>query len=166
MNLSASVLTLGYERPGTCAGKSAGVRPHPFRGGRLGRRLLLLFAIPWTAAACGHRVPMPTRPEWGSLPAGSPLRSHTLSERDAWLRHYVMFAEYPEAIGAFGEESPLAPGDRLLHALQEGVVLHEAGEYGRSNEVLEWAEIEAEMRYTRSLSREVAAILVSDRVLA
>jgi hypothetical protein len=103
--------------------------------------------------ACGPRVPMPIRPSLESLPAGSPLRSHTLSEKDAWLRHYVMFGEYLPAMDAFGDASPLAPRDRLLRALQQGVVLHEAGEYAASNAVLEWAEVEADLRYTRSLTR-------------
>lgn len=109
---------------------------------------------------------MPTRPSWESLPSGSPLRSRTLSEKDAWLRHYLMFGELDPALGAFGEDSPLAPRDRLLRALQQGLVLHEAGEYAASNAVLEWAEVEADLRYTRSLSREAASLLVSDRVLA
>ena len=77
-----------------------------------------------------------------------------------------MFDRQSEALAAFGAGSPLAPRDDLLRALQQAVVLHEAGEYARSNEVLEWAEVEAEARYTRSLSREIASILVNDRVLA
>jgi hypothetical protein len=77
-----------------------------------------------------------------------------------------MFGELPQAMEAFGEKSPLAPRDRLLSALQEAVILHEAGEFVASNRLLEWAEVEADDRYTRSLSRELGSILVNDRVLA
>jgi uncharacterized protein len=166
VKLPSSVLNLGYERPVAFAGNGAGGRAHRFAraGGAPGAAVLLAALL--LVSGCGPRVPMPTRPAWESLAVGSPLRSHTLSDKDAWLRHYVMFGEHPQAIGAFAEDSPLAPRDRLLRALQEGVALHEAGDYARSNTVLEWAEVEAELRYTRSLSREVASMLVSDRVLA
>lgn len=190
MNVTAPMLNLRYEHPVFRASDGAGGRvrrisprrregakgpgtmPRALRPGRRPARYSPIAVAPLATAlvillaACGPRVPMPTRPAWESLPPGSPLRSHTLSDKDAWLRHYVMFGEMPEALGAFGEESPLDPRDDLLSALQEGLVLHEAGQYARSNDVLEWAEVEAELRYTRSVSREVASILVSDRVLA
>lgn len=117
-------------------------------------------------SGCGPRNPFPTRPAWESLPQGSPLRSRTLQESDAWLRHFVMFGRHAEAREALERGTALAPGDRLLLALQRGVALHEAGEYALSNAALEWAEIEADRRFTRSMSRELASILVSDRVLA
>lgn len=124
--------------------------------------LVVLAAL----AGCGARNPLPTRPPWNTLPAGSPLRSHTLPESDAWLRHFVMFDRHAEAAAALERGTALAPGDRLLLALQRGVALHEAGEYSLSNDALEWAEVEADRRFTRSLSRELGSILVSDRVLA
>lgn len=131
---------------------------------RVGPLLLLLMVL--GLSACGPRIPLPTRPAWEALPAGSPLRSQTLSEADAWLRHYLMFGEHTEMAAAFADRSPLAPGDGLLRGLQAGIALQEMGEYERSNELLAVAEVEADLRYTRSLRRELASILVNDRVLA
>lgn len=125
-----------------------------------------VMAVALLMAGCGARNPLPTMPAWESLPAGSPLRSHTLRPEDAWLRHYLMFGEREKAVAAFERGSPLAPSDRLLRALQQAVMFHEMGEYARSNELLAWAEVEAELRYTRSLTREAASLLINDRVLA
>lgn len=77
-----------------------------------------------------------------------------------------MFGEYAEIREALDERSPFAPRDGLLHGLQAGLALHEAGEYELSNQLLGLAEVEADLRYTRSLRRELASILVNDRVLA
>jgi hypothetical protein len=115
---------------------------------------------------CAGRGGIPARPAPELLPAGSPLRSQSLADGDAWLRHHLRYAEYPQALQAVGAGSPLAPSDRLLRALQEGIVLHQAGEHARSNAVLEWAEVEADRRYTRSLARAAGALVLNDGVLA
>ncbi|HET7321836.1 MAG TPA: hypothetical protein VFI96_05015 [Longimicrobiaceae bacterium] len=124
--------------------------------------LVLLLAT----GACAPSRPLPPFPSPETLPASSPLRSRWLSPQDAWLRHYLMFGHTDEAVAAFSGHSGIAPSDKLLRALQHGLVLHEAGEYAKSNKAFEWAEMEAERRYTLSLSRQAASLVVNDRVLA
>lgn len=114
---------------------------------------------------CALRGGAPARPSPETLPPGSPLRSLTLDDADAWVRHHLMFGEYTLALDLL-DGSRFAPRDRLVRALQEGVVLHRAGEYGRSNAALEWAETEADRRYTRSASRGAASLGLGDRSLA
>jgi hypothetical protein len=53
----------------------------------------------------------------------------------------------------------------VLYLLERGLLLHYAGEYARSNEVFERAEILSEDLYTKSISREAAALITSDLVL-
>ncbi len=54
---------------------------------------------------------------------------------------------------------------RLLYLMERGVVLHYAGRYEESNQSFEEAEILAEDLYTKSISREVGALLTSDNIL-
>ena len=53
----------------------------------------------------------------------------------------------------------------VLYLLEWGLLLHYAGEYAKSNEVFERAEILSEDLYTKSISREAVALLTSDLVL-
>jgi hypothetical protein len=53
----------------------------------------------------------------------------------------------------------------VLYLLEWGLLLHYAGEYAKSNEVFERAEILSEDLYTKSISREAAALVTSDLVL-
>jgi hypothetical protein len=55
--------------------------------------------------------------------------------------------------------------DDVLYLLERGLLLHYAGQYNRSNEVFERAEILSEDLYTRSISREAAAFLTSNLAL-
>ncbi|HEX5521595.1 MAG TPA: hypothetical protein VFX29_07840, partial [Longimicrobiaceae bacterium] len=123
------------------------------------------FVLAAALGACASGLKLPPRPAPHTLPAGSPLASRTLGDGDAWLRHYLMVGEYDAALELI-ERSKALPGDKLLRRLQAGVVLHEAGRYEESNAAFEWAEREADLRYTRSVSRAAASILVNDRVLA
>lgn len=116
-------------------------------------------------ASCAPGLSTPPRPTPSSLPAGSPLASRTLSDGDAWLRHYLMTGEYDAALQLIARSKAL-PGDKLLRQLQAGVVLHQAGRFEESNRAFEWAEQEADRRYTKSVARAAGSILVNDRVLA
>lgn len=53
----------------------------------------------------------------------------------------------------------------VLYLLEWGLLLHYAGEYAKSNEVFERAEILSEDLYTKSISREAAALITNDLVL-
>jgi hypothetical protein len=122
-------------------------------------------AVLTLAAGCSAATAYPPRPSPEFLPAGSPLLDYHLSDGDAWLRHHLMFGEPRLALTMLADpETPV--GDRLVRALQEGLVLHHAGDYEESNDLLEWAEREADLRYTRSVSRAVGSITLSDRSLA
>jgi uncharacterized protein len=132
-------------------------------GRAAGAALLLLLLL--VAGGCAHRGAALARPAPESLPPGSPLRDRSMDDGDAWLRHHLMFAEYDRALTLL-ERRSAAPDDRLWRALQRGLVLHQAGEFAASNAAFEWAEVEADLRYTRSLSRGAASLLVNDRMLA
>lgn len=125
--------------------------------------LVLLGVV--LATGCAPRSGSLPRPAPETLPPGSPLRSVTLTDGDAWVRHHLMLGDYPSALRVL-RESRARPSDRLVRALQEGVVLHRAGDYERSNALLEWAEREADLRYTRSISRGLASLGINDRMLA
>lgn len=123
--------------------------------------LLLAAALP----ACGAGARYPTRPAPETLPAGSPLLSETLGQTDAWLRHYLMAGQPDSALLLLEDGRGTAPRDRLLRELQRGVVLHYAGRYDESNAAFEWAEAEAESRYTRSLSQAAGSLAINDAVV-
>jgi hypothetical protein len=133
--------------------------PLPLLRGAAGAALAVLLA------GCAARSPFPDRPRPEALPPESPLRSATLAEGDAWLRHYLMAGDHESALRLLDAGARTAPRDELVRRLQLGVVLHQAGRHEASNEALEWAEGEAERRWTRSVSRGVGSLLVNDGVL-
>ncbi len=95
------------------------------------------------------------------VPPASPYASRSLSQYDAALRHYVVAGDSTvlDAIERSG------PEDRLVRLLNRGLYLHRLGRYEASNLALQEAEALAEVRYTRSISQNVAAFMVNDRVL-
>ena len=123
--------------------------------------LMLIVAL----AACAPRSGYLPRPAPATLPPYSPLASRSLSEGDAWLRYYLMGREWEPALQLLGKKSRY-PSDRLLRALQRGVLLHNAGRHGESNRAFAYAEAEADRRYTRSIRRGIGSLLLNDRVLA
>ena len=56
--------------------------------------------------------------------------------------------------------------DRVLLHLDKGMLFHYQGEYQRSNEEFEKAELAIEDLYTKSISKGVASILLNDNALA
>jgi hypothetical protein len=77
--------------------------------------------------------------------------------RDALAREdYDAALAEVEKIGTSGSE--------LLYCYEKGLILHERGDYAESNRVLERAEQVLDELYTRSISREVAAVTVSEAV--
>jgi hypothetical protein len=126
----------------------------------------LAAALLLALTACAGRGAYPARPAPESLPGNSPLLSRSLGETDAWLRHYLMAGRADSALAMLHERSGVAPRDELLRHLQLGVVLHHAGRWEESNAAFQWAEEEAEHRYTRSLSRQAGMVLVNDAVAA
>jgi uncharacterized protein len=130
------------------------------------RRLIVLGGLGMFATGCATGgAALPSRPAPGLLAPGSPLLSPSLPDGEAWLRHYLQAGENESALQLV-RNSRARPRDRLLRSLQEGVILHNAGRYAESNRTFEWAEVEADRRYTRSLTRGAGSLVISDRVLA
>ena len=95
------------------------------------------------------------------VPAASPFASGTLSAYDAALRHYLVGRDS----AALGDVLGAGPKDALLRAMQHGLVLRRFGEFERSNVALQEADRLARERYTKSISQNLAAFLVSDNSL-
>ncbi len=78
-------------------------------------------------------------------------------------RRYLAEGRYEEALEALEKHQKKGS---LLYLMEKGLVLHYAGQYEESNQLLEEAELLMEDLYTKSLSAELASLLTSDRVLA
>ena len=117
-----------------------------------GRLLLLWCAI--ALQACGaSRVP--------PVPPDSPFYDGSLPAHDAAMRHYLMLRD-STALDLLLESGPK---DALIKQLNAGIFLHRLGRFAESNVALQRAEGLAEERYTKSISQNVAAFLISDNVL-
>jgi uncharacterized protein len=138
----------------------------PSRGLRNARTAVVSLVLAAAVSGCASSgFPLPPRPAPGVLSPGSPLQSRSLGDGEAWLRHYLKSGDNEAALNLL-RRSAGRPSDRLLRTLQEGVVLHYAGRYQESNRAFEWAEQEADRRYTRSVRRGLGSLLINDRVLA
>ena len=112
--------------------------------------LLIGLALP----ACGpSRVP-PVPPE-------SPFYGGSLPSHDAALRHYVTIRD-SSALSPLLESGPK---DALVRQLSAGLFLHRLGRFAESNAALQEAERLAQERYTKSITQNIAAFIVSDNVL-
>jgi hypothetical protein len=104
--------------------------------------------------ACGpSRVP-PVPPE-------SPFVGGSLPAHDAALRHYVTLRD-SSALGPLLESGPK---DALIRQLTAGLFLHRLDRYAESNVALQEAERLAQERYTKSITQNIGAFIVSDNVL-
>lgn len=83
--------------------------------------------------------------------------------RMADVRMLMAREEYGAALAEF-DRTKESEGD-VLYLLERGLLLHYASRYEESNAFFERAEILSEDLYTKSISREVAALLTSDTVL-
>ncbi|CAA9359749.1 MAG: hypothetical protein AVDCRST_MAG68-4314 [uncultured Gemmatimonadetes bacterium] len=128
-------------------------------------RILGAAALALALAGCAGGARYPARPAPEALPAHSPLLSETLGLTDAWLRHYLMAGRADSALHLL-DERRVAPRDELLRQLQRGVVLHHARRWDESNAAFQWAEEEAERRYTRSVTGAAGMVLMNDAVAA
>jgi len=115
-------------------------------------------------AGCAGR-PYPAMPHPAAIPPGSPLASHTLEPGDAWLRHYLMSGQAEAAVGMLSDPRT-APRDPLVRDLQLGLALRQAERWEESNAAFERAELEAERRFSRSVTQTVGTLLVNDAVVS
>jgi hypothetical protein len=79
------------------------------------------------------------------------------------IRMLMASEEYDQALAEF-EKLDQSEND-VLSLLERGLLLHYAGRYAESNDVFDRAEILSEDLYTKSISREAAALVTSDLAL-
>lgn len=134
-------------------------------GERIKRLGALAGVLALLAGCASSTVPRLARPAPELLPFDSPLRVPSLPEPDAWLRHHLMFGQRDSARALLDEEAgPPVVSDALLRSLQHALVLRADGDYEGSNDLLEWADQEAERRYARNVSRTIGSYVLSERV--
>ena len=80
------------------------------------------------------------------------------------LQNNLARGDYEAALGTLKDADSGA--NRLLFLLENGLVAHDRGLYEQSNTYFEQAERLADELFTRSLSREVAALVTNDAVRA
>ncbi len=95
------------------------------------------------------------------VPPDSPFYGSSLSSYDASLRHYITMGD-STALPMLREGGPK---DELVRELNAGLFLRRLGRYEESNIALQRADRLAEERYTKSISQNIAAFLVSDNAL-
>ncbi|MBI4409886.1 MAG: hypothetical protein HY561_09275 [Gemmatimonadetes bacterium] len=120
---------------------------------RRGVWLLVVAALAGAGAGCA-----------GAL-AGYDVAPSGLTRPDDAVRSLLAAERYESALERLTPERAPTLEDELLRSLYRGIVAHYAGQYQESGGALERAATLAEDRYTRSLSREAASFLTSERVL-
>ena len=88
------------------------------------------------------------------------------SMHDTDLRQLARDEAFVEALELTDPDDRGDIGDELLRLMHRGLLLHYAGLYEESNEVLQRAEAIIDDRYTRSVSLALLSIVTNDRALA
>ena len=83
--------------------------------------------------------------------------------RSPYVKDYVDRQEFAAALDEIEQIDKAS--SRLLYLYEKGIVLHYSGSYDESSAVLEEAERLFDDLYTKSLSREVGAMLTSDNLI-
>lgn len=129
----------------------------PPRGPRIFRRRQLppglAVAAAFLLSACHLTGSFKTGPEGRSM-------------HDTDLRQMARDEKFVEALDLTDPDDRGDIGDELLRLMHRGLLLHYAGRYEESNEVLQRAEAIIDDRYTRSVSLALLSIVTSDRALA
>lgn len=130
----------------------------PRRGYRIFRRRQLPPGLAVAAAlllvsACHLTGSFKTGPEGRSM-------------HDTDLRQLARDENFVQALDLTDPDDRGDIGDELLRLMHRGLLLHYAGRYEESNEVLQRAEAIIDDRYTKSVSLALLSIVTSDRALA
>ncbi len=88
------------------------------------------------------------------------------SMHDTDLRRMARDEAFVEALELTEPDDRGDIGDELLRLMHRGLLLHYAGRYDESNDVLQRAEAIIDDRYTRSVSLALLSLVTSDRALA
>ena len=84
-----------------------------------------------------------------------------------YVSHSLSQLEKGNYEGALAKlEKPSGKTNKLLYHLEKGLILHYQGQYEASNLEFERAERLSDQLYTRSISRQVAAMVSNDAVIA
>ena len=103
----------------------------------------------------GHRLP-PVPPE--AARAGFTLSDYT-------LRRSLSSGTYDSAVALVAPNGALAPDDELLASLYRGSTLYYAGKFGTAAYALDQAAILADDRFTKSISKNLLALISNDGAL-
>ncbi|MCH6546900.1 MAG: hypothetical protein IH798_00505 [Gemmatimonadetes bacterium] len=119
----------------------------------VGRSLILVVGL--VLQGCRPSNPVPP------VPPESPFYGRSLSSHDAALRHYLTLGDSNALVPLLDS----GPKDALIRHLSTGLFLHRLGRFEESNAALQEADRLAEERYTKSITQNIAAFIVSDNVL-
>lgn len=102
------------------------------------------------------------------LVASYDVAPNGLSRTDDELRRYMAFGQFDSAMMRLAKPNKKTqlPKDDLLRTLYEGVTAYYAGDYARSTNAFDRADLLAEDRVTKSVSKAALSVLVNDRSLA
>ena len=132
------------------------------RGGRHAvRRLRAVLAaavVPVAASACMHGGGMHVVLPPEAVRAG-------LTESDWVLRRSMASGGFDSAARLVAPNGALEPDDELLAALYRGSTLYYAGKFGTAGGALDAAAIIADDRFTKSISKNLLALVTSDGAL-
>ena len=121
----------------------------------VGRGWSFILVVGLLLQGCGQSHPVPP------VPPESPFYGRSLPSHDAALRHYLTAGD-SSALDPLLESGPK---DALIRQLSTGLFLHRLGRFEESNAALQEADRLAEERYTKSITQNIAAFVVSDSVL-
>ncbi len=88
------------------------------------------------------------------------------SMHDTDLRRLAGDEAFAEALELTDPDDRGAIGDELLRIMHRGLLLHYAGRYEESNELLQRADAIIDDRYTKSVSLALLSVVTNDRALA
>ncbi|MBD3224024.1 MAG: hypothetical protein GF313_04805 [Caldithrix sp.] len=84
------------------------------------------------------------------------------------LRNHLKTGNYAKAITQIDkarQNKAYTKKDRVLYYLNKGSILHYQGQYAKSNELFEQAELAMEELFTKSVSKAAASLLLNDNAL-
>ena len=88
-----------------------------------------------------------------------------LTESDWRLRRSLASGGFDSAAALVAPHGPLAPDDELLASLYRGATLYYAGHFGTAGTALDAAAVLADDRFTKSISKNLLALLTNDGAL-
>ena len=128
-------------------------------GMRRTRAVLLAATLAATATACASA-------RRGTIAALPPEAVRAgLTESDYQLRRSLARGSYDSAAALVAPNGALAPDDELLAALYRGSTLYYAGRFDTAGLALDQAAIVADDRFTKSISKNLLALLTNDGAL-